>query len=72
MSRAINVDENVAAVTRICEQHNALFSVVEPLQSGGTRLVLRNSADVARITKAFGAKVIRKAVVRVPSRLMHG
>lgn len=69
MSRAINVDASVAQVTDMCAKHNALISIVEPLKSGGTRLVLRTAHDAAVISKAYGNKVINSTVVRFPTRM---
>lgn len=69
MSRALNIDASVAHVTDMCARHNALISIVEPLKSGGTRLVLRTAHDTAVITKAYGAKVMSGVVERFPTRL---
>lgn len=69
MSRALNVDATVTHVTDMCARHGSPISVIEPLQSGGTRLVLKTAHDAAVITKAYGNKVMRGTVVRFPTRM---
>lgn len=71
MSRAINVDATLQDVTDMCAKHTAAISVIEPLQSGGTRVVLRNAHDAAVITRAYGKKVLSGAVERMPIRPRH-
>ena len=71
MSRAINVSAAEADVRDMCAKHKASITAIEPLRSGGTRVVLKNTVDALVIAKAYGSKVIRGAVVRMPSRLMH-
>ncbi|TVV75648.1 hypothetical protein [Sphingomonas solaris] len=72
MSRAINVDVQFAQVQSLCVKHGVDTSVIEALQSGGTRVVFKNADDTAKMKKAFGSKLMTGAVKRVPNRLMHG
>ncbi len=46
------------------QKHDAIISAIETLPSGGTRVVLMNSADAAKIIKAFGSKVLTGNVAR--------
>lgn len=69
MSRALNLDATVAHVTDMCARHEASISVIEPLQSGGTRLVLKTAHDAAVISRAYGKKVMLGTVIRFPTRL---
>jgi len=69
MSRALNVDATVAHVTDMCAKHSAAISTIEPLQSGGTRVVLLNAVAAATVGRAYGNKVMSGAVTRVPIRL---
>jgi hypothetical protein len=71
MSRAINVDATPAHVADMCAKHAATISVIEPLQSGGTRVVLLNTHDTAVITRAYGNKVLTGVVKRMPIRPRH-
>jgi len=71
MSRAINLDAAEAHVRDMCIKHNAAISAIEPLRSGGTRVVFMNADDAVIVAKAYGSKVITGAVLRMPSRLMH-
>jgi hypothetical protein len=50
MSRAINLSAEAAAVNSMCDKHKVLISTIEPLPSGGTRVVLRTreGADIIR------------------------
>jgi len=45
--------------------------MIEPLQSGGTRVVLLNSHDAAVVSRAYGNKVMSGAVTRMPIRLRN-
>ena len=71
MSRAINIAATVDHVVATCARKNVGFSAIEPLHTGGTRLVMNNSVDTALIAKAYGAKVITGTVVRMPTRLLR-
>jgi len=71
MSRAINLDATLAHVTDMCAKHSATISIIEPLQSGGTRVVLLNTHDAAVIARAYGAKVLTGTVERMPIRPRH-
>jgi hypothetical protein len=55
----------------MCAKHNAAISAIEPLRSGGTRVVLKNAVDAAIVKKAYGSKVLTEAVLRMPSRLLR-
>lgn len=71
MSRAINLDAGEAHVLDTCAKHKAAISAIEPLQSGGTRVVFKNADDAVVIAKAYGSKVLTGPVRRIPSRLMR-
>lgn len=71
MSRALNVDATEAHVIGMCAKHRAPISVIETLLSGGTRVVLKNADDAARIGKAYGSKIISGVVTRSPIRLQN-
>ncbi len=63
-SRAINVALSEAEVTAACTKHRAAISAMEPLMSGGTRVVLNNITDADRVRAVFGKKVIEGTVKR--------
>ncbi len=71
MSRALNLDATLTHVTDMCAKHAAGISVIEPLLSGGTRVVLLNAHDAAVISRAYGNKVLTGAVTRMPIRPRH-
>ncbi len=64
ISRAVNVSVEQAQVIAMCKKHDATISAIETLPSGGTRVVLMNSEDAAKIIKAFGSKVLTGTVTR--------
>ena len=64
ISRAVNVSVEQPQVVAMCKKHDATISAIETLPSGGTRVVLMNSADAAKIIKAFGSKVLTGNVAR--------
>jgi hypothetical protein len=65
MSRAFNLDVSQADVTAMCAHHGLTISAIEPLQDGGTRVVLTNMAAAAVIARVFEAKIITGAVRRI-------
>jgi hypothetical protein len=71
MSRALNVDATVAHVTDTCAKHKAGISAIEPLASGGTRVVLLTADSAVVIAKAYGNKVLSGTVTRMPTRLRN-
>lgn len=71
MSRALNLDATEAQVTSMCARHKAEISAIEPLQSGGTRVVLKNGDAAAVVGRAFGAKLLTGPVTRMPTRLVR-
>jgi hypothetical protein len=66
MSRAINVTSNVADVEALCLRHSVAISVIEPLASGGTRVVLLNPDGADRIRALMKKQIITTTVVRSP------
>ncbi|EQB32127.1 hypothetical protein [Sphingobium ummariense] len=69
MSRAINLDAAVADVEALCAKHNVAISVIEPLTSGGTRVVLLNPDGADRVRTLMKAKIITATVVRSPMHM---
>lgn len=69
MSRAINVRATEAEVTASCKRQGAVISAIEPLPSGGTRVVLTNIDAADKMRQVFGKKVLTGAVSRTPLRL---
>ena len=52
-----------------CARNKATISTVEPLHTGGTRVVLINSHDAAVMGRVFAGKMITGPVVRTPLRV---
>jgi hypothetical protein len=69
MSRAFCVNLSTAEVVALCAKRDAAISVVEPLQSGGTRVVLKNSDDAAMMGRVFAGKLLSGLIVRTPLRV---
>ena len=66
MSRAININATVDDVTTLCMRHAVRISTIEPLTSGGTRVVLSNSDGADRIRHLMRTKLITTEIVRSP------
>lgn len=64
MSRAVNIDAAMQAVIDCCEKHAIGISVIEPLQSGGTRVVLNNSDGAASLRIRMKKNLILGPVTR--------
>lgn len=69
MSRAFCVTMPIDDVIASCARNKAVISTVEPLHTGGTRVVLINSHDAAVMGRVFAGKMITGAVVRTPLRV---
>lgn len=63
-SRALNIAADRDHVVGFCAKHKATISAIETLHSGGTRVVLINGDDAARIRRAYGSKVMTGSVTR--------
>ncbi|MBK5265408.1 MAG: hypothetical protein JJE34_09290 [Alphaproteobacteria bacterium] len=64
MSRAINISETVQVVTDACERHAVAFTTMEPLESGGTRVVCLNSDGADLLRRKMKTKILSGPVVR--------
>lgn len=69
MSRAFCVKLPMDDVIAACAKNKATISVVEPLHSGGTRVVLINSHDAAVMGRVFAGKILTGTIVRTPLRV---
>ena len=64
MSRAMNINAERADVIDTCAKLNTPISAIEPLLSGGTRVVMMNGDDAEIVRKAFKSKLLLGAVTR--------
>ncbi len=64
MSRALNIDATLQEVSACCEKHAIGVSVMEPLQSGGTRVVLNSGEDTAHLRRRMKRQIIDGSVIR--------
>jgi hypothetical protein len=69
MSRAFCVTLHIDDVMAACAKNRAVISTIEPLHTGGTRVVLINSHDAAVMGRVFADKMITGEIVRTPSRV---
>jgi hypothetical protein len=72
MSRALNINSTEADVTAACQAAGIPISTIERLVSGGTRVVLNNAVDAAKLAKTFKAKLMTGPVTRLQTRLNRG
>lgn len=66
MSRALNVKATVAEVVAFSAKHNAAISAIEALHPEGTRVVYMNADDAATVARAYGNRVLKGEVTRMP------
>lgn len=64
MSRVLLVSLNQARVTERCAAAKVGVSVIEPLSSGGVRLVCMSSEGATRMRSTLKAHLIEGAVIR--------
>jgi hypothetical protein len=64
VSRVLHLGATVQVVTALCTQHALGISSIEPLASGGTRLVLNNADDAENLRRRMKGQLIDGPVVR--------
>lgn len=64
MSRAVNTTETPEKVRALCEKHGIAISVIEPLPSGGTRVVLVTPDGAALFRMKGKDKLVEGPVAR--------
>lgn len=69
MSRAINLKSTTTQIIATCAKLGAEISAIEPLVSGGTRVVLNTSDGAALIRRAFKDSIIEGPTRRTPSKM---
>jgi hypothetical protein len=68
MSRCINLQLSEAEARRHCTKTGVGVSVVEPLTSGGVRLVCMSSDGAAQIRRDLKSKIINGEIIRTRLR----
>jgi hypothetical protein len=71
MSRIICIDAERAEVVAKCGAHDISISMIETLQSGGTRVVLHNAPDAVLLGVVYGDKMMTGPVTRTVVRFRH-
>ena len=71
MSRAVHVQAAADHISQTCLKLGAKITAIEPLLSGGTRVVLSNAAQCAAVARAYPKQLIEGAVRRYPTRLQR-
>jgi hypothetical protein len=64
MTRVVTIDDTPEAVKTLCDKFGIGISVIEPLQSGGTRLILNNGIDAEKVRREMKTKLITGPSVR--------
>ncbi|MGL3822943.1 hypothetical protein [Sphingopyxis sp. R3-92] len=64
MSRAMNLALPEAEVKRLCHEHGVSISAIEPLRSGGTRLICTTGAGAEEMRLRLRGHVIDGEVTR--------
>jgi len=60
----VNIDATPDVVTSLCEKLGIAISVIEPLQSGGTRVILNNMVDTEKVRREMKTKLLTGPTVR--------
>ena len=68
MSRAVNINATEDDVSAACRRRGLTISAIEPLVSGGTRVVLMDRVAADSVRRAFGKRVLTGVVQRTPLR----
>ncbi len=68
MSRVICINDKHDNIVERCRKHNIGISMIETLESGGTRVVLNNVKDVEALGAIYGSKVLTGTVTRTDIR----
>lgn len=66
MTRALNIDDGEASITETCRQLGIVISAIEPLLSGGTRVVCTTSVGAHTLRRKLQSKLIEGRVTRSP------
>jgi hypothetical protein len=64
MSRAINLDTTVQTVANLCTKNSIGVSTIEPLDSGGTRVVLLTAEGAAEVRRGMKKHLLDGPTVR--------
>ena len=64
MSRVLLVNQSEEAVTKACARFDVAISVLEPLESGGVRLVCVTADGAATMRRKLRSKLIDGPVIR--------
>jgi hypothetical protein len=71
MSRAMNLAMAESAVLDHCRQRDVGVSAIEPLESGGVRLVCMSSEGAGLVRRTLKSKLINGDVERTRHRPAH-
>ncbi|PZU11322.1 MAG: hypothetical protein DI606_11265 [Sphingobium sp.] len=69
MSRAINIQATPDAIRSVCSNHSFRISVLEPLNSGGVRVVMLDPKEADALRILMKGKLIEGVVKRSPSHV---
>ena len=64
VSRAINLNVEIADVRAACEKRGIAVSAIEALLSGGTRVVLVNAEGAEKVRSLYKTKLLDGPVTR--------
>lgn len=64
MSRVIHVQETAVQIEILCKKHDLRISVIEPLASGGLRVVMLSPNDTATLRHLVKDRLIIGKVTR--------
>ena len=71
MSRAINIDASVKDLELLCQNHAFRISTIEPLASGGSRVVLLDPRDAECVRILMKDRLIAGPITRSRAHIMR-
>jgi diketogulonate reductase-like aldo/keto reductase len=72
MSRTLHLSLSEREVTEFCRKHAVAISAIEPLVSGGTRLVTMSVEGAEKMRAKLKRDIIKEDVERTPLYLRAG
>jgi hypothetical protein len=64
LSRVVNVKATVEAVSSLCDKHGIAISTIEPLESGGTRVVLKSAEGTREFRRRMSSEAFEGPTTR--------
>lgn len=71
MTRVVNIDTSETTIKSLCKRQSIRISTIEPLLSGGTRVVLADPADADTVRELMRDKLLSGTTKRSSSYVLR-